>query len=89
MRKNQLKKRGQYNIYKVGTFTVTPNCDLRLGKDSWYEVRANLSAAYEMGSLNKVTIYVSLKFEGGTFYEEEAGKKDKVFCDRVIIVKHP
>ena len=89
LRKHQLKKRGQYNLYRVADFTVSPHCDLRLGKDSWYEIRADLSGAYEMGSLNRVTIYASLKFEGATFYKEDAGKKDKVFCDRVIVVKHP
>ena len=55
--------------------------------EGWQEIRANMGEAYEMGSLNKVRVYASLKFEGPTYYPEDAGKKDKVFCDRVIIVK--
>lgn len=88
IRKEHLAPRGQYKFYKIGKFhTLSPDCDLRFGKDSWYEIRANLSEAYEQGSLNKVEIYASIKFEGPAFYVEDAGKKDKVFCDRVLIVK--
>lgn len=90
IRKEQIGPRGQYQIYKVGNVrTISADCNLRFGKDSWYEMQANLGEAYEMGSLNKVQIYASLKFEGPLYYAEDAGKENKVYCDRVIIVKNP
>ena len=89
VRKNAIGPRGKYRFYKITTLTLTPNCEIRFGADSWYQIRANLGEAYEQGSLNKVTIYASLKFEGPAFYPEDAGKTDRVLCDRVIVVKLP
>lgn len=88
IRKQHLGPKGKFKIYRIhSSLTISPDCDLRIGSDSWTEIRANMGEAYEMGSLNKVRVYASLKFEGPTYYPEDAGKKDKVFCDRVIIVK--
>ena len=84
-----LAPRGKYKIYRVTKFTLSPNCMLQIGEDSWYQIRANLGEAYEDGSLNRVEIYASLKFEGPAFYPEDKGKTDRVLCDRVIVVKLP
>ena len=82
--------RGQYKIYRVTKkHTLSANCMLQIGEDSWYQIRANLGDAYEDGSLNRVEIYASLKFEGPAFYPEDKGKTDRVLCDRVIVVKLP
>ncbi len=88
IRKQHLGPKGKYKFYKLHSgLTISPDCTLMIGADSWTELRANLGEAYEMGSLNKVCIYASLKFEGPTYYPEDAGKKDKVICDRIIIIK--
>ena len=87
--KKTIGPRGKYKIYQIAKISLTPDCDIRLGGASWYQIRANLGEAYEQGSLNKVTIYASLKFEGPAFYPEDAGKTDRVLCDRVIVVKLP
>jgi len=88
--KKNIGPRGQYKIYLVTKkFVLSPNCMLQIGEDSWFQIRANLGEAYEDGSLNQVMIYASLKFEGPAFYPEDAGKTDRVLCDRVIVVKLP
>ncbi len=88
IRKQHLGPKGKYKFYKLHSgLTISPDCTLMIGSDSWTELRANLGEAYEMGSLNKVCIYASLKFEGPTYYPEDAGKKDKVICDRIVIIK--
>lgn len=79
--------RGKYQIYRVAKVTLTPNCDIRLGDDNWHQIRANLGEAYEQGSLNRVEVYASLKFEGPAFYPEDKGKTDRVLCDRIIVVR--
>ena len=79
--------RGKYKIYRVATVTLTPNCDIRLGDANWHQIRANLGEAYEQGSLNRVEVYASLKFEGPAFYPEDKGKTDRVLCDRIIVVR--
>ena len=88
--KKNIGPRGKYKIYLVTKkFVLSPNCMLQIGEDSWYQIRANLGEAYEDGSLNQVRIYASLKFEGPAFYPEDAGKTDRVLCDRVVVVKLP
>ena len=88
--KDSISPRGKYKIFRVTrSHTLSPNCELQLGEDSWFQIRANLGEAYEDGSLNQVEIYASLKFEGPAFYPEDKGKTDRVFCDRVIVVKLP
>lgn len=84
-----LGPRGQYKVYKVAEVTLTPGCEVSFGESSWYSIRASLGEAYEPGSLNQVTIYASLKFEGPAFYPEDEGKTDRVLCDRVIVVRKP
>lgn len=60
-----------------------------MGQDSWYQLKADIGEAYEMGSLNRVEFYASLKFEGPAFYPEDNGKSNRVYCDRIVIVKKP
>ena len=60
---------------------------LELG--AWSAFRCPIGGAYEMGSFNNVTIYASLKFEGPAFYREDAGKRNMICCDRVVVVKNP
>jgi len=87
--KETLGPRGEYKIYEVARVNLSPNCDIRFGQDNWFSIKANLGEAYEEGSLNRVAIYASLKFEGPAFYPEDEGKTDRVLCDRVIVVRKP
>ena len=79
--------RGKYKIYKVAKVTLTPNCEIFIGGDSWYRIYANLGEAWKPDSLNRVEVYASLKFEGSAFYPEDKGKTDRVLCDRIIVVR--
>ena len=89
IRAETIGPRGKYKIYQVAQVTLTPNCEIFFGGDSWFRIHANLGEAYEFGSLNQVVIYASLKFEGPAFYPEDKGKTNRVLCDRIIVVKMP
>ena len=82
-----LGPRGQYKIYKMGRITLTPDCEFRVGVGDWWDLKTRLDEAYVMGSHNRADIYVSLKFQGPNFYKEDAGRKNLVFCDRLIVVR--
>ena len=83
----ELGPRGRYKFYKICEVTLTRDCELSIGGDSWYALKADVSAAYEEGSFNKAGIWASLKFEGPEFYSEDAGKPNRVLCDRVVVVR--
>ena len=83
-----LGPRGAYRFYRLGTVTLSPDCVLVIGNDSWYDLLTDLSSVWEFGSFNKVDIWASLKCEGPAFYSEDAGKPNRVLCDRVIAVRH-
>ncbi len=79
--------RGQYKFYKLGKVTLTQDCVLAIGGDSWWALLADISSAYEEGSFNKATLWASLQFEGPAFYPEDEGKPNRVLCDRVVVVR--
>ena len=83
----ELGPRGRYKFYKMGEVTLTPDCVLVIGNDSWHDLLADVSAAYEEGSFNKAELWASIKFEGPAFYPEDAGKPNRVLCDRVVVVR--
>ena len=76
--------RGKYRFYDMGEITVTRDCYVRLGGTYWFQ--ANVSEAYVEGSFNKARVYASLKFQGPAFYPADAGGKNHVWCDRVVVV---
>ena len=82
-----LGPRGEYKFYRLCSAKITPSTVLELG--AWSAFRCPIGGAYEMGSFNNVTIYASLKFEGPAFYREDAGKRNMICCDRVVVVKNP
>ena len=82
-----LGPRGEYKFYRLCTAKITPSTVLELG--AWSAFRCPIGGAYEMGSFNNVTIYASLRFEGPAFYKDEAGKRNMIYCDRVVVVKNP
>lgn len=79
--------RGRYKFYKMGEVTLTRDCALVIGNDSWHDLLADVSAAYEEGSFNKAELWASIKFEGPAFYSEDEGKPNRVLCDRVVVVR--
>ena len=83
----EIGPRGRYKFYKMGEVTLTRDCVLVIGNDSWYDMLADLSAAYEDGSFNRVELWASIKFEGPSFYPEDEGKPNRVLCDRVVVVR--
>ncbi len=82
-----LGPRGKYKFYKFGSVKLSPDCEFKMGARSWWQFRASLGNAYVPGSFNNAIIYASLKFEGPAFYKEDAGKPNRVFCDRIVVVR--
>lgn len=79
-------KPDRYAIYKIGQYSLTSNC-LFWATQKWI-ITVPLEKFYEMGNPNqKWTIYASLKFEGPLYGSIEKNKTNKVFCDRVILVR--
>ena len=83
----ELGQRGRYKFYKMGEVALTRDCVLVIGNDSWYDLLADVSAAYEEGSFNKAELWASIKFEGPEFYAEDVGKPNRVMCDRIVVVR--
>ena len=83
----ELGERGRYKFYKMGEVTLTRDCVLVIGNDSWYDLLTDLSDGFEEGSFNKAELWASIKFEGPAFYPEDAGKPNRVLCDRVVAVR--
>ena len=38
-------------------------------------------------SISEKELWASIKFEGPAFYPEDAGKPNRVLCDRVVVVR--
>jgi hypothetical protein len=71
----------------MGEVTLTRDCVLVIGNDSWYDLLTDLSDGFEEGSFNKAELWASIKFEGPAFYPEDVGKPNRVLCDRVVAVR--
>ena len=85
--KEMLPPRGQYRFYEMGKIVLSLDCLLRSGEDEGMDLKADVSRAWEIGSFNRATGWISLKFEGPAFYPEDAGKPNRVFCDRMAVVR--
>lgn len=87
VKKEDLGPRGQYKFYDFGKIILTPQCSFRMGTGTWWDFKTPLDNAYIEGSFGNARVFASLKFEGPLYYEEDAGKENKVYCDRVVIVR--
>ena len=85
--KDGLPPRGKYKFYNLGKFTLSSDCLFRFGVHNSWDFKMDVSRAWEVGSYNRATGWASLKFEGASFYPEDVGKPNRVFCDRVVIVR--
>ena len=79
--------RGQYKFFRMGDIVVSENCVFRAGVDDWWDFKADIGRAWEFGSHNRATGWLSLRFEGASFYPEDAGKPDRILCDRAVIIR--
>ena len=77
--------RGKYAFYPVGEATITRQYTLEVMAYSAF--RAELGNAYTEGEHNRCRFYASLKFEGPAFYPEDKGRKNAVWCDRIVVVR--
>ena len=84
--RNNLGPRGKYKFYNMGSAEITQDCILRVG-EGWFDLKTRIGRAYVAGTFNRATFYMSLKFEGEGFYPEDKGKPNKVYCDRVVVVR--
>lgn len=82
-----LPPKGEYKFYAMGEGVLSVDCVFRIGVDDWYDLKTQLGNAWEEGSHNRAKFYASLKFEGPEFYPEDAGNPNRVFCDRVVVVR--
>ncbi len=83
----ELGPHGKYKFYKLGQVKLSPDCEFKMGARSWWQFRTFIGSAYVPGSFNNAEIYASLKFQGPAFYQEDAGKPNQVFCDRIVVVR--
>jgi len=77
-------KPGAYQLFKLGTITVTANCIVYFGI-SWMTNCQLGQRLYEPGAENQWDAWVSLKFDG-PLYGGKA-KNTVAMCDRIIFVK--
>ncbi len=85
--RENLPPNGKYKFYAMGCGVLSLDSVFRIGVDDWWDFKTPLGNAYEFGSYNRAKFYASLKFEGPEFYPEDAGKPNRVFCDRVVVVR--
>jgi hypothetical protein len=85
--RGELPPKGEYKFFRMGTTTLTTDFTFRCGSGRWWDFMADLSRAWQFGSRNRVEVWISLKFEGPEFYPEDKGKPNRVFCDRVVVVR--
>lgn len=81
-----LGPRGEYKWYYGGESVVSPDCTFRLGVSDGWDIKARVGNTWKFGSYNKVKFYASLKFEGPAYYPEDAGKPNRISCDRIVAV---
>ena len=77
--------RGEYKFYDMGELVVAQDGYVRLGNSYWFQ--ANISGAYVEGSFNRAKVYASLKFQGPAFYPDDKDGKNKIWCDRIVVVQ--
>ena len=87
VKKEDLGPRGKYKFHRMGRIVLTPNCVFRMGRSTWWDFKAPIGNAFVEGTFGNAEVYASLKFEGPDFYPEDAGKENRVFCDRIVVVR--
>ncbi len=76
---------GKYQLYKLGTIEVTPNCFIWFSSKSWQTHLKLGERLYEPGADNLWDAWVSLKFDGPMY--KGTGKTNQVLCDQIILVQ--
>ncbi len=79
--------RGKFVFYRMAPVTLKRNCFICFGHDTGHDIMGDLGAAFEEGSFNRATVWLSLKFEGEHYYPEDAGKPNRIYCDRIVVVR--
>ena len=75
-----------YKLYKLGRTTLNERCTIWI-TGSW-QISFSPSSFYDSAKpARQWDIYVSLRFEGPTYLDNMEGKADRVYVDRVILVK--
>jgi hypothetical protein len=77
--------RGKYVFYPVGETNIESVYSLTIMSGNAFV--AGLGNAHIAGMRNRCKIYASLKFQGPKFYPEDKGKHNRVWCDRVVVVR--
>ncbi len=76
----------QYHSYKLGRTELTPHC-LVWFTGRWI-ITIPIEQFYIVGEpFIKWDIYASLKFEGPAFGSRDTSKENRIYCDRIILVK--
>ncbi|NOZ20780.1 MAG: DUF4838 domain-containing protein, partial [Planctomycetes bacterium] len=73
---------GTYQLHKLGTLTVTPDCLIWFSAKSWATNIDLGKRLYEPGADNLWEAYVSLKFDGPMYGGK--GPENQVLVDRII-----
>lgn len=81
-------KPDRFAFYKLSRSILTPQC-LFWGSQKW-SISISLDQFYEAGHPNQEwDIYASLKFEGPLYGSKDNSIPNRVFCDRIVLVKVP
>jgi hypothetical protein len=83
----EIPHRDKFNFFNLGRFVISENSVLRVGVGGTSDIRADIGRAWEYGSHNRATVWISLKFEGASYFPDDAGKPDRILCDRVVVVR--
>ena len=75
-----------YNVYKIGRGKLSPSCYVWF-TGSWL-IQVLLDGFYNPATPDQEwDIYASLRLEGPTYPHGERGETDRVFVDRIILVR--
>lgn len=85
--RRELPPEGEYKFFRMGRTKLTSEFTFRCGSGRWWDFMADLSRAWQFGSRNEVEVWISLRFEGPEFYPERKGVENRIFCDRVVVVR--
>ncbi|MBT4816734.1 MAG: DUF4838 domain-containing protein [Lentisphaerae bacterium] len=82
---------GAYRLYKLGTVTLSPKCQIWFSARSW-STKVTLNDLWEPGDANVWEAHASLKFRGPAYGGEpvkglRGGEENLVLVDRVFLIK--
>ena len=75
-----------YQLYKLGRTTLNEVCSIWITK-SWWISFSPASFYDRVKPAREWDIYVSLRFEGPTYFDDMQDKADRVYVDRAILVE--